>query len=67
MINVNLNGQEENILHDLYEFHKTANVPLYITFNLNNWNDKNLERFDFLTEEQKNTIVSKLNVSLLFE
>ena len=67
LINVNLNGREEDILCDLYEFHERANVPLYITFNLNNWNDKNLDRFEFLTEEKKNTIISKLNVSLLFE
>jgi hypothetical protein len=59
LINVNLNGQEENILCDLYELHKTANAPLYITFNLNNWNDKNLDKFEFLTVEQKNEIKTK--------
>jgi hypothetical protein len=58
LINVNLHGDEEFLLTDLYNFHKTNNIPLFITFNLNNWNDKNIDRFEFLTEEQKNMIIS---------
>jgi hypothetical protein len=67
LINVNLNGDEEYLLNDLYIMHQTHKIPLYITFNLNNWNDKNLEKFDFLTEEQKNEIKKEVNISLLFE
>jgi hypothetical protein len=67
LINVNLNGDEEYLLNDLYIMHQTHKIPLYITFNLNNWNDKNLEKCDFLTEEQKNEIKKEVKISLLFE
>jgi hypothetical protein len=67
LINVNLNGDEENIINQLYEFYKKYNITLCINFNFNNWNDKNLEKFEFLTEEQKNEIIIKKIVSLIFE
>ena len=67
LINVNLNGQEENILNDLYSIHKINNIPLCISFNLNNWTDQNLERFDFLTEEEKIIIITTPNTYLVFD
>jgi hypothetical protein len=67
LINVNLHGDEEFLLVDVFNMHKTYNIPLCITFNLNNWKDKNLDKFEFLTVEQKNKITINCNIFLLFE
>lgn len=66
LINVDIEGYEEDILNDLYEIHTTHNIPLYISFYYNNWNNNDIDRFVFLTEEQKNIIKSDSNISILF-
>ena len=47
---------EEYILNDLYDIHIKNNTPLYISFHYLWWNDKNLNRFIFLSEQQKKNI-----------
>ena len=50
-ISVNLNGLEEDILQELYNYHKKINIPILINLYLNKWTDKCLSRFSFLQEE----------------
>lgn len=64
LIKVDIFGNEENILNDLYNINKQHKIPIYITFNYNSWNDKNIDRFTFLSQEDKNNIIS--NGSILF-
>ena len=66
LIKVDIEGAEEFILHDLYEMHKTYNIPLYVSFHYSFFKDKNLDRFEFLTEHQKNIIRFNPFPSFLF-
>lgn len=66
LINVNINGNEENILNDLYDIQMNLQVPIIITFNFNLWKNKNLDRFSFLTNTQKEKIVSDPLCYILF-
>jgi predicted RNA methylase len=66
LIKVDIKGGEENILHDLYTFYKLHNIPMYIRFHYSWWNDKNLNRFIFLTDTHKNEIIANPFTSILF-
>lgn len=67
LIKVDIEGGEEYILNDLFSLHKNHNVPLYISFHYSWWNNKNLNRFDFLTQTQKSLIISNPFVSIFFK
>ena len=66
LIKVDIEGGEEYILNDLYDIHIKNNTPLYISFHYLWWNDKNLNRFIFLSEQQKKNIIEFPFISLLF-
>lgn len=66
LIKVDIEGGEEYILNDLFDIHKKYSSPMYISFHYTWWKDKNLERFDFLTETQKNNIINNPFISILF-
>jgi len=66
LIKVDIEGGEENILNDLFELHTLYNIPLYVRFHYSWWKDKNLNRFSFLTDHNKNLIISNPFISLLF-
>jgi len=66
LIKVDIEGGEENILNDLITIHRKYNVPLYVSFHYDWWKDKNLNRFEFLTEVQKNNIITSPFISILF-
>jgi FkbM family methyltransferase len=66
IIKVDIEGAEEFILHDLYSLHKTYTIPLYVSFHYSNFKDKNLDRFEFLTEEHKGIIRNTPFPSFLF-
>lgn len=53
LINVDIGGDEENILNELYDLHSKYNVPLLICIYYNVWKDKNLDRFPYLSENSK--------------
>ena len=53
LINVDIGGDEENILNELYDLHSKYNVPLLICVYYNVWKDKNLDRFPYLSENSK--------------
>jgi hypothetical protein len=58
LIKVDIKGGEENILNTLYDIHIKYGIPLYISFHYNLWNNKNLDRFHYLSEYNKNIIAS---------
>lgn len=64
LIKVDINGNEEKLLEELFK--KYNNIPIYISFNYSNWKDKNLDRFEFLTEDHKIELKANPNVSILF-
>jgi FkbM family methyltransferase len=66
LIKVDIEGGEEFILNDLFLIKKQCNIPLYISFHYSWWINKDLDRFDFLTFEQKNNIISYPFTSILF-
>jgi FkbM family methyltransferase len=66
LIKVDIEGSEEYILDQLYQLHSEASVPLYISFHYSWWNDKNLDRFAFLSTYQKKQIYSNPFISILF-
>ena len=66
LIKVDIEGGEEFILNDLFILNAKYKMPLYISFHYDWWKDKNLNRFDFLTESQKNKIVTQPFCSILF-
>jgi len=66
LINVDIEGGEENILTDLFQLYTDHGVPLYISFHHSWWKDKNLDRFEFLTEEHKRAILADPFHSILF-
>jgi FkbM family methyltransferase len=67
LIKVDIEGGEENILEDLYYIYATYNVPLYVSFHYSWWNDKNLDRFAFLSYENKKVIYNNPFISILFQ
>jgi FkbM family methyltransferase len=66
LIKVDIEGGEENILNDLFDIHTTYNIPLYISFHYTWWNDKNLDRFEFLTSTIKDKILAEPFTSIVF-
>jgi FkbM family methyltransferase len=66
LIKVDIEGGEEYILNDLFDIHIKYNIPLYISFHYSWWKDKNLDRFDFLSSNIKNKIISNPFTSIFF-
>ena len=66
LIKVDIEGGEEYILDDLYDLHKIYKIPLYVSFHYCWWKDKNIERFDFLSHNQIETVRANPFASLLF-
>jgi len=66
LIKVDIEGGEENILNDLYKLHSGHQIPLYVSIHYSWWKDKNLNRFTFLTQEQKDIIKNNPFINLLF-
>jgi len=65
LINVDMKGGEEYLLNDLYDIHNKYNIPIYISFYYSLWHDTRLDRFIFLSDDQKNKIQSEPFISLL--
>ena len=62
IINVDMNGKEENILNELFDIRVKYNVPLYIKFHYSLWKDKNLDRFSFLSSVKSNIIIPFISI-----
>jgi hypothetical protein len=61
IININIDGNEENILEEYYSFCFDNKIPLLVKFNYNLWKNKDLKRFIFLNEYQREKISNILN------
>jgi FkbM family methyltransferase len=66
LIKVDIEGGEEHILQDLYYYHSEHKLKVYVSFHYSWWTDKNLDRFSFLTPEQKVSIRKDPFISILF-
>ena len=66
LIKVDIEGGEEFILEDLFRLKRNYNVSLYISFHHTWWKNKDLTRFDFLTNEHINNIIDNPFTSILF-
>lgn len=66
LVKVDIEGGEEHILEDLFNLHSKYSIPVYVSFHYSWWLDKNLDRFSFLTSDQKNFISVNPFTSLLF-
>lgn len=67
LINLDIQGDEEYIFDNLLEYCKSVKVPIYITFYYEKWHDKNVDRFLYLNECQKEIINRSLVSSILFD
>jgi len=66
LIKVDIEGGEENILNELFDIHVKNNIPLLIRFHYNWWEDKNLDRFSFLSNDIKDKIIQFPFISIVF-
>jgi FkbM family methyltransferase len=67
LIKVDIEGGEEYILMDVYNYGLVNKTPLYISFHHCWWNDKNLDRFHFLNNIHKQQIHNNPFCPILFE
>jgi FkbM family methyltransferase len=65
LIKIDIEGGEEFILQDLHILKQEYNIPMYVSFHYSWWNDKNLDRFSFLTNEYKQKIRADPFTSIL--
>lgn len=66
IIKVDIEGGEEFILNDLLELYSKHKIPMYVSFHYDWWHNKDLNRFDLLTDENKNHIIRFPFGSILF-
>ena len=66
LIKVDIEGGEEHILDQLYAIHSEHKIPMYVSFHHTWWSDKNLDRFVWLTDAQKQSVRREPFTSLLF-
>ena len=48
-IKINIKGEEENIIKDVLTFSSKNKIPVYISFYVDLWEDKNINRFKIKT------------------
>jgi len=65
LIKVDIEGGEENILNDLNDIYKKYKIPIYVSFHLTWWSDKNLDRFEWLSDTIKKQIQDDPFASIL--
>jgi len=66
LIRVDIKGKEEDILSDLYDIHIKYKATLFINFNYMKWNNKDIDRFQFLTLRAKDIIKAYPSCYILF-
>lgn len=66
LIRIDIDGKEEDMLSDLYNIHIKYRATLFIKFNYSKWNDKNIDRFQFLTQKAKDIIKAYSSCYILF-
>jgi len=66
IIKVDILGSEELILNDLLEFYEKHKIPMLISFYYDLWNNKDISRFNLLSDEYKSKIIQTSLISILF-
>ena len=66
IIKVDILGSEELILNDLLEFYEKHKIPILISFYYDLWNNKDISRFNLLSDEYKSKIIQTSLISILF-
>ena len=66
LIRIDIDGKEEDMLSNLYNIHIKYGATLFIKFNYSKWNDKNIDRFQFLTQKAKDIIKAYSSCYILF-
>lgn len=66
LIKLDIEGGEEFILDTILEYSKHNNVPAYISFHYSWWHNKDLDRFSYLDENHKKTIINDPFCSIVF-
>lgn len=66
LIRLDIDGKEEDMLSDLYNIHIKYGATLFIKFNYSKWKDKNIDRFQFLTQKAKDIIKAYSSCYILF-
>lgn len=66
LINLNLNRLEEILLREIYDYCKNNKIPLLVKFNYGLWENKDLNRFEFLNTYQKEKIYNYPECYILF-
>ncbi len=59
LIKIDIEGGEEHIIQDVITFYKRHKVPIHLSMHFDWWNDKNINRFTFLSDEIKSNMVHK--------
>lgn len=67
LIKVDIEGGVEHILNDLFDLHDKINIPMYISFHYDWWQNKDLTRFDRLTTTQIEQIIKQPFCSIIFD
>ena len=67
LVKVDISGGEEHILDDLGELYLKYKIPLYVSFHIDWWRDRNLDRFSILTPEHKAYLHANPFGSILIE
>ena len=64
LIKIDIEGGEENIMEELLELNRKYNIPLWLSFHIGWWKDRNYKRFNFdsyiIKELEKNLFSSIL-------
>jgi FkbM family methyltransferase len=66
LIKIDIEGGEEHILSDVYKLHELYKIPIYVAFHYTWWINPDLNRFAFLTTDQKNQIHNDPFIKMLF-
>jgi FkbM family methyltransferase len=66
LIKVDIEGGEEHVLNQLWQLKIKYNIPLYVSFHLDWWQNKDLNRFSFLTSDHRNRILQYKFCNILF-
>lgn len=66
LIKVDIEGGEEFILEDLHAAATGRQIPLYVAFHVDWWDNKDLSRFSCLSDAQRHLLAADPFASILF-
>lgn len=66
LVNIDIRGNEEHILNELYDLYNIYKIKIYIKFYYSLWKNKDIDRFTFLSDSQKAKIKENSKFGLIF-